>query len=53
MTEHKHQFAPIVAGYTAPGEKALSWKACGICGQEDPKDPRPDEAVDKRPEEDS
>jgi len=51
MTKHRHVYAPIVAGYTASGEKPLSWRACGICGAEDPKAKRPADAVDEVPEE--
>jgi hypothetical protein len=50
MTDHKHRYVPIVAGYTAPGEKTLSWRACGICGAEDPKAKRPAEAYDSDPD---
>ncbi len=50
MTEHKHRFAKVDAGYTAPGEKTLSWKQCQICGEHDPDHPRPEEAYDSDPD---
>ncbi len=47
--KHKHVFGTVVAGYTKPGEDAITWKACGICGAEASKNRRPKAAQDAPP----
>ncbi len=51
--KHDHVYGRIAAGHTGPGAKTLTWKACGICGQEDPDNKRPADAVDTAPKETS
>jgi hypothetical protein len=53
VTNHKHVYGNVVAGYTKEGETPLSWKQCGICGRDDPKNKRPAGAVDDKPKDEA
>ena len=46
VKKHDHDYVPVVAGYTEPGDKPLTWHSCATCGKNDPDDPRPKAAID-------
>lgn len=49
VKKHDHEFVRVVAGFAEPEKKPAAFKACAICGKDDPNKPRPAGALDHPP----